>query len=75
MFGRKKVPCVPDEVRNELLKEVYSEVLAEMGYTWGDFSARSTVRMEVGTKVNAHLFRGDLDEKIKARGYRICVGK
>ena len=73
MFRReKKLPCVPETVWRELLKEVYSEVLDDMGYDWDTFENSRTVRLEVGTRVNASLIRGVLDQKVRDKGYRIC---
>lgn len=73
MFRReKKVPCVPEIVWRELLKELYSEVLDEMDYDWGAFQRSKDVRREVGTVVSSRLVQGDLDRKVRDRGYRIC---
>lgn len=73
MFRReKKLPCVPETVWRDLLKEVYTEVLDEMGYDWVTFQRDRTIRLEVGTRVSSYLVRGVLDQKVRDKGYRIC---
>ncbi len=79
---RKKAPCVPSDVEQRLLREVYEEAMAHLNeieadqgkyYTWRIIEDITELRVHVSLEVSQRLHRGDLKAKIEKSGYRLCV--
>ncbi len=78
----KKLPCVPRDVEERLLREVYEEAMAHLNrveadqgkyYSWRLIEDIKELRIHVSLEVSRRLHNGDLDAKIKSAGYRLCA--